>query len=114
MSEMKNAVRPFGIAIDYDDTFTTCPETWTKVIEILRAAGARVICVTFRNPCTPINDFPGEVFYTAGRKKWEFMHEQQVDVHIWIDDWPALIGENPFRKAWNEGLIDSRRMAENG
>lgn len=101
MSELKNAVRPMGIAIDYDDTFTTCPETWTKVIEILRAAGANVFCVTFRDRAKdPVTDFPGEVFYTSGRKKWEYMHAQQIDVHIWIDDWPALIGENPMRVAF--------------
>ena len=95
ISEIKGAVRPFAVAVDYDDTFTSCPETWTKVIEVLRSAGANVFCVTFRGTDTPITDFPGEVFYTSGRKKWEYMHERQVDVHVWIDDWPALIGENP-------------------
>jgi hypothetical protein len=99
MSEIKNAVRPFGVAIDYDDTFTSCPETWTNVIEVLRAAGARVFCVTFRHPRTPIDDFPGEVFYTSGKLKAQYMHEQQVDVHVWIDDWPALIGESAERMA---------------
>jgi len=101
-SEIKGAVRPFGVAIDYDDTFTTCPETWGKVIDVLRSAGARVFCVSFRHPKTPIDDFPGEVFYTAGRPKAEYMYEQQVDVHVWVDDWPALIGENPERKAMME------------
>lgn len=104
MSEIKNAVRPFGVAVDYDDTFTTCPETWTKVIDVLREAGARVFCVTFRDPRTPVTDFPGEVFYTSGRWKAEYMYEQQVDVHVWIDDWPMLIGENPERRAIREGL----------
>lgn len=97
MSEIKGAARPFCVAIDYDDTFTTCPETWTKVIQTLRDAGAHVVCVTFRAPHTPIDDFPGEVYYTAGRKKWEYMQSQGIDVRIWIDDWPALIGENPAR-----------------
>jgi hypothetical protein len=99
VSEIKNAVRPFGVAIDYDDTFTTCPETWTKVIEVLREAGANVFCCTFRAPKTPVTDFPGEVYYTSGRPKAEYMYEQGVDVHVWVDDWPALIGENPERKA---------------
>ena len=98
MSELKNAIRPMGIAIDYDDTFSTCPETWTKVIEILRASNANVFCVTYRKETSdPITDFPGQVYYTGGRPKWEFMHEKQIDVHIWIDDWPALIGEDPRR-----------------
>ena len=41
MSEMKEAVRPMGVAIDYDDTFTTCVDTWTEVIDVLRGAGER-------------------------------------------------------------------------
>src|SRR5262252_11158114 len=71
MSELKDAVRPVGVAIDYDDTFTTCVDTWTEVCDVLRGAGCRVMCVTFR-PDTPqwhISDFPGEVFYTGGRPK---------------------------------------------
>jgi len=100
MSELKSAVRPYGIAVDYDDTFTTCPETWTRVIETLRSAGANVFCVTFRGTDTPVTDFPGPVYYTSGQPKWQYMHAQEVDVHIWIDDWPALIGENPERVAF--------------
>lgn len=42
MSDIKGAIRPFGISIDYDDTFTSCHETWTKVIGVLREAGAHV------------------------------------------------------------------------
>lgn len=99
-SEIIGAVRPFCVAVDYDDTFTSCPKTWTRVINVLREAGANVFCVTFRKPEHQITDFPGHVYYTAGRPKWEFMHEQGVHVHVWIDDWPALIGESPMRKAW--------------
>ena len=99
MTFPEHKVRPIGIAIDYDDTFTSCPETWTKVIGVLREAGANVFCMTFRSPHTPITDFPGEVHYTAGMKKWAYAHENRIDVHICIDDWPALIGENPLRDA---------------
>ena len=100
MSEMKEAVRPMGVAIDYDDTFTTCVDTWTEVIDVLRGAGCRVVCVTFRPP-TPqwrITDFPGEVFYTDGRPKAEYMVEAGVDIAIWIDDQPWLIGLDPVRR----------------
>ncbi len=90
-------VRPIGIAIDYDDTFTSSPETWTKVIEVLREAGANVFCITTRAPDCPVSDFPGEVHYASGQKKWEFAHKNGIDVHIWVDDWPALIGEHPMR-----------------
>lgn len=93
MSGLKgDGLRPFGISIDYDETFSTCPETWTKVINVLRDAGARVFCVTARTPEMVISDFPGEVYYTSGRPKADFMHEECVDVHVWVDDMPQLIG----------------------
>jgi hypothetical protein len=98
-SEIKGAVRPFPIAVDYDDTFTSCPETWTKVIEALREAGAHVFCVTYRTPDKTITDFPGEVYYTSGRLKAEYMWaEHHMRVRVWIDDMPEIIGENPLRK----------------
>src|SRR5262252_7188038 len=96
MSEMREAVRPMGVAIDYDDTFTVCPETWTEVCEVLRQNNARVFCVTSRTPEMKITDFVGEVFYTSGQPKAEYMQAQGVDVHIWIDDMPWLIGMSPL------------------
>jgi len=97
MSEIIGAVRPFGVSVDYDDTFTSCPETWTRVIGVLREAGARVVCVTSRYPEMVVDDFPGEVFYCSGRPKREVMHENQVDIHVWIDDQPEYIGQDPNR-----------------
>jgi hypothetical protein len=44
-----------------------------------------------------VTDFPGEVFYCSGRKKREVMHELRVDIHVWIDDQPEYIGEDPNR-----------------
>lgn len=96
-SAIKGAVRPFGVAVDYDDTFTSCRETWTSVINVLRRAGARVVCVTSRYPEMKVTDFPGEVFYCSGRPKRHVMHEQGVDIHVWIDDQPEHIGEDPNR-----------------
>lgn len=96
-SAIIGAVRPFGVSIDYDDTFTSRPKTWTAVITVLRNAGARVVCVTSRKPETPVSDFPGEVFYCSGRPKAEVMHENGVDIHVWIDDQPEYIGLNPER-----------------
>lgn len=98
MSEITEAARPFCVAVDYDDTFSTCPVTWTKVIDVLRAAGAKVFCVTFRPPTMLVSDFPGEIFYTSGTLKADFMHALKQDVHVWIDDRPELIGENPERR----------------
>jgi hypothetical protein len=98
VSEIKGAARPFTIAVDYDDTFTSCPETWTAVIDVLRKAGANVFCVTYRKPSMPVTDFPGEVFYTSGRAKADFMWEEhRTLVRVWVDDMPEIIGENPMR-----------------
>ncbi|WP_315731642.1 MULTISPECIES: hypothetical protein [unclassified Bradyrhizobium] len=96
-SMIKGAVRPFGVSVDYDDTFTSCKETWTAVIAVLRMAGARVVCVTSRRPEMVVSDFPGEVFYCSGRPKREVMHEHGVDIHVWIDDQPEYIGQDPNR-----------------
>lgn len=98
MSDIKNSARTFIVAMDYDDTFTSCPETWSDVIGVLQKAGAEVVCVTFRDKTTPVSNFPGRVYYTGGMAKWKFMHQQGVEVRIWIDDQPALIGENPYRE----------------
>jgi hypothetical protein len=100
LSEIKDQVTPFCVAVDYDNTFDSCPETWTKVINTLREAGANVFCVTYRKPTMPVTDFPGEVFYTAGKPKWQHMHDIGQRVNVWIDDWPALIGEDPMRIAF--------------
>ncbi|MDE2468373.1 MAG: hypothetical protein KGL35_06430 [Bradyrhizobium sp.] len=108
MSQIKGAIRPFCVAIDYDNTFSACPETWNEVVEILRRAGAEVFCVTFRKPTARIEDFPGKVFYTAGQLKADYMHAQKQDVHVWIDDMPELIGENPERRAVREMLGRAR------
>ena len=98
-SDIKDAPpsRPFCVSVDYDDTFTSCPETWTKVIDVLRWAGARVVCVTSRTPEMKISDFPGEVFYCSARPKREVMSEHGISVAVWIDDQPEYIGEDPTR-----------------
>lgn len=104
-----HAVRPIGICMDYDDTFTTNKVVWTSVIEFLRSQGANVFCITLRYPDCPISDFPGEVHYVSGQPKWEFAEENGIDVHIWIDDWPAVIGEHPMRKGLEPPQFKIRR-----
>lgn len=96
MSEIIGARRPFGISIDYD-TFCTCPETWTKVIDVLTAAGAKVICTTQRGPNEPVSDFPGQVYYTSEEPKAAYMAAQKLsyEIKVWIDDAPHLIGRDP-------------------
>ncbi len=99
MSDIKESPpsRPFCVSMDYDDTFTSCPATWTSVINVLRQAGARVVCVTSRHPEMKISDFPGEVFYCSARPKREVMAELGISVAVWIDDQPEYIGQDPNR-----------------
>jgi len=80
------------IAIDYDDTITSDPETWAKVIELLRQKHD-VLCCTFRTPAkAALIELPIPVYATDGVAKAEYMRNQGVWVDIWIDDWPELIG----------------------
>jgi hypothetical protein len=87
-----------AICIDHDDTFTTDPATWTKIIELLRSAGHDVFCISLRFPNVPIHGFPGKVYYACGQHKWEFAEQNGIHVDIWIDDWPAIIGDRSDRK----------------
>ena len=87
---------PVNISLDFDGTFTAMPNEWTKAIEIFRAAGANVFCITSRFPNVPITGFPGDVHYTCGQAKWEWAHEHGLKVDIWIDDIPYCIGGPPI------------------
>jgi hypothetical protein len=98
------------ISIDYDGTFTLDPEAWTKAIDIFRRAGFRVICITSRFPNVPIGPFPGEVFYACGAHKWDFAHENGIEVDVWVDDWPAQVGEHPERRGHEWGQLTQRRQ----
>ena len=84
------------VAMDYDNTFTANPVAWTKVIEVLRAHGTELFCITSRFPNVPINDMPMPVYYTCGQQKWEFAQERGLAVDIWIDDIPSCIGGPPL------------------
>jgi hypothetical protein len=103
-----------GICVDYDDTFTSNPEVWTKIIEIMRAAGANVFCISLRFPNVPIHDFPGEVHYASGQLKWEFAEANGIKVDIWIDDWPAVIGDRGDRRGDLPVQFYMRKLVDKG
>lgn len=97
------------IALDHDGTYTTDPAAWTKCIEIWRAAGFEVICITSRFPNVPLPPLPIPVHYTCGQPKWEWAHEHGMQVDIWIDDWPSCIGEHPERRGQEPPQAAQRR-----
>ena len=88
-------------AIDFDGTFTACPELWKSFIANVISLGHRVIIVTARQS-TPENrsdvgdfldqnDFKLRVFYTSHSSKIWFMQRQGIKVDIWIDDDPTTL-----------------------
>lgn len=97
------------VAIDYDETFTTCRETWTKIIELLRTSGATVFCISARFPNCPITDFPGTVYYACGQAKGEYAEDNGLKVDVWIDDWPSCIGEVAHRRGVESPQAKIRR-----
>jgi hypothetical protein len=84
-------------AIDYDGTYTTDPETFDRLIELLQKQGHEVICVTMR--------YKGEgeeieevmkkhncrVVYTGRKAKQKYMLLCNKWVDVWIDDTPQWI-----------------------
>ena len=86
------------IAIDYDDTYTKCPDFWSSVIQDAEILGHEVICVTCRRD-TPENredvkvkELARHAHYFTGMasKKW-FLEQLGLHPDVWIDDDPASI-----------------------
>ena len=83
------------VSIDYDDTYTSCPKSWQKVVDTLKDGGFMVFCVTARGPDEPIeHDIGVEVIYCSGEEKALAASKQGVGVDIWIDDMPWIIGKH--------------------
>ena len=80
------------IGVDYDDTYSEMPELFDLFMEAAKAKGHVPVIVTFRYPEDEIN-VPWEVFYTSGTPKANFMRDCGMEVDIWIDDYPELIGQ---------------------
>jgi len=91
-------VEQLTIAIDYDDTFTACPDIWRDVIELFQDTGHRVICVSSRRNTIEhrfklIEALPSgvEIFLVYDQPKRDYVKEKNVPVDIWIDDNPESI-----------------------
>lgn len=85
------------IAIDYDNTYTADPETFNKVIELFKAAGHDVICVTSRDDGVlgvPVRNSIGKlvpVIFAGSKWKREAAKKRGYNVDVWIDDMPGMI-----------------------
>lgn len=101
------------VCIDHDGTYTTDPVAWGKCIDVLKAAGFDVICISSRFPNCPLPPLPVPVHYACGEHKWEFAHRHGLNVDIWIDDCPLQIGRDPKRTDDNWPQHDQRRDLAN-
>ncbi|QDH83430.1 hypothetical protein [Achromobacter phage Motura] len=101
------------VGLDFDETYTRDPETWDKVIAVLRAARHTVYCVTMRYPgleeslevSSQLNGKVDACFFTGRKGKRDFMYAQGINVHVWIDDMPdAIIMDfHPHKVSESEG-----------
>lgn len=80
------------ISVDYDDTYTEDPEMFEQIMELMKKRGHIPVIVTARNKEKHPISSRFEVFYTNGENKAQFMRNVGLEVDIWIDDWPELIG----------------------
>jgi hypothetical protein len=89
------------IAIDYDNTYTTDPELFNKIILLFQESGHTVICVTGRDndseTVDPVLNTIGKQVgednceFTCGALKKNAAKIAGFDVDIWIDDTPGNI-----------------------
>ena len=87
------------IAIDYDNTYTGDPIIFNAVIDLFRAGGHTVICVTGRDDsgamADPVNNSIGKlvpVVFAGKLWKKEAALKRGYKVDVWIDDMPEMIG----------------------
>lgn len=87
-------VTPVKVGLDYDNTITLDPDTWSCIIRIMQLAGWE-ICVTTWRPLeerAEVDQFvsslpiPIPVIYCNGVAK-----RTLFDADIWIDDKPASV-----------------------
>lgn len=86
------------VAIDFDDTFTADSKAWRAVIEVLRATGHQVICVSARADSERDREelkaaLPKGVHILLSEQcpKRVFAMRHGYDVDIWIEDTPLAV-----------------------
>jgi hypothetical protein len=80
------------IALDYDGTYTADPGLWQAFIEIAKARGHEVVCVTMRNVDEVMTPFgPSKYYFTDRKAKVPAMAQEGINIDIWIDDQPQWL-----------------------
>jgi hypothetical protein len=97
LADTRNSLQ--SIALDYDDTFTSDPGLWRMFVAACQARGHTVYIVTARyeNNVADIEvNLPGlEIMASGGMPKRDFCSSKGIEIDIWIDDMPWLIGDAP-------------------
>lgn len=84
-------------ALDYDKTYTACPDIWLAFIDSVRAAGHNIYCVTMRyedegeDVERQLKGKVDKIIYTGRKGKLRHMNFLGITVDIWIDDCPRFI-----------------------
>jgi hypothetical protein len=88
------------LALDYDNTYTCDPDMWDKFIQLAKASGHTVYCVTMRYASEEdtnfkrIREYVVGVYFTGRKAKAKYMFDQGIDISVWIDDIPFFILED--------------------
>lgn len=102
------------IALDYDDTYTLCPNLWDDFIDLCLRQGFDIRIVTHRHEKfdrVPSLYYNIPVIYTNGvAKAWWCHHYEDFDPDVWIDDKPKSVIENS--SASKEWLAEWRATRE--
>lgn len=93
--------KPLTFALDFDDTFTACPELWAMFINQAKSLGHTVYIVTARRGTTENADIIRDamfdaccevsVVFSSLGSKIHAMERRGIKVDIWIDDDPEKL-----------------------
>lgn len=88
------------VAIDFDETITTNPDGWLKIMNLMHSLGMEIYVVTYRYPhhgeemdleYLKYEDCVKGLVFTGRQGKKKFCEGLQIFVDIWIDDNPITI-----------------------
>lgn len=93
--------KPLVFALDFDDTFTACPEIWSRFVRDVESNGHTVLLVTARRDTDENNTSIRAVLkswgcvlpiiFTSLGSKLHAIERQGLKVDIWIDDEPEKL-----------------------
>lgn len=86
-----------NLSLDYDNTYTRDPIFWDNFVNMAKAHGHTVYCVTMRYPSEGddvqenLGDLVEAIYFTSRQAKRDYMFKQGISIDVWIDDIPFFI-----------------------